>query len=240
MSKINDLATFDKPREKAIRFGIDSLKDEELLALIINSGTVGHSSLDIARDILNDARYLNELLYKPKEYFLSFKGLKTAKSLNLMSALEIAKRIYQKQRLIYEEKVDVTSDSLYERYSFTLAKLQQEVLAIVILSKNKQIIYEKILYQGDDNNIVVNHRDILRLLMIHNGYYFYLIHNHPNNSFYPSELDIKFTKIIKAKAKHINAFLLDHIIISEAGYYSFLHHRLFLNEENLKNNEKSC
>ena len=239
MSKINDLAAFDKPREKAERFGIDSLKDEELLALIICSGTVGHSSLDIARDILNDVHYLNELLYKPKEYFLSFKGLKTARTLNLMAALEIAKRIFQKQRLIYEEKVEVTSDSLYERYSFTLAKLQQEVLAIVILNKNKQIIYEKILYQGDDNNIVINSRDILRLLMIHNGYYFYLIHNHPNNSFYPSELDIKFTKMIKAKARHINVHLLDHIIISETGYYSFLHDRLFLNTEKLENIEKS-
>lgn len=228
MGKIVDLATVDKPREKAERFGIDSLKDEELLALIINSGIVGHSSLDIARDLLDDAHYLNELLYKPKEYFLSFKGLKTAKALNLMAVLEIAKRINEKQRLIYEDKTIVTSDSLYKRYSITLSKMTQEVLAIIILNKNKQIIYERILYQGDDNNISVNSRDILRLLMIHNGYYFYLIHNHPNNSFYPSEADITFTKRIKEKAKLFNVTLLDHLIISQNGYFSFLHQRLFL------------
>lgn len=230
MGKIKDLATIDKPREKAERFGIESLKDEELLALIINSGIVGHSSLDIARDLLEDVHYLNELLYKPKEYFLSFKGLKIARSLNLMAALEIARRINEKQRLIYEEKNIVTSDSLYKRYAVTLNKMSQEVLVIIILNKNKQIIYERILYQGDDNNIKVNNRDILRLLMIHNGYYFYLIHNHPNNSYYPSEADIIFTKRIKEKAKLFNATLLDHLIISSSGYYSFLHAQIYQNQ----------
>ena len=229
MSKIQDLADIDKPREKAERFGIETLKDEELLALIIDFGTVGHSSLDIARDLMDDCRYLNELIYKPKQYFLTFKGLKTAKALKLMAVIEIAKRISEKQRLIYEEKAAITSETLYQRYSLSLAKMTQEVLAIIILNKNKQIIYEKIIYQGDDSNIVINSRDILRLIMLHNGYYFYLIHNHPNNSMYPSELDVTFTKTIKEKAKLFNAKLVDHLIISQNGYYSFLHQRLFVN-----------
>ena len=125
MGKIKDLPNVDKPREKAERFGIDSLKDEELLALIINSGGVGHSALDIARDLLDDCHYLSELLYKPKQYFFSFKGLKTVKALNIMAVVEIARRINEKQRLIYEEKSEVNSDSLYRRYSITLSKMQQ-------------------------------------------------------------------------------------------------------------------
>ena len=239
MGKIQDLPSIDKPREKAERFGIDSLKDEELLALIIDFGTVGHSSLDIARDLLDDCHYLSELLCKPKQYFFSFKGLKTAKALKIMAVVEIAKRISEKQRLMYEEKTEVTSDSLYRRYSITLAKMEQEVLAIVILSKNKQIIYERILYQGDDSNVTLSSREILRLLMIHNGYYFYLIHNHPNSTLFPSELDIEFTGRIKEKAKLFNCKLLDHLIISSDGYYSFLHDNLFRELENKKNNEKS-
>lgn len=227
MSKIKDLAEIDKPREKAIRFGIDSLKDEELLALIINSGTIGRSSLDIARDLMNDCHYLNELMNKPEQYFLSFKGLKTAKAIKLMATIEIAKRIDQKKQLIYEENSQVNSDSLYRRYALTFSKLTQEIMAIVILNKNKQIIYEKNLYQGDDSNIIINMRDILRLLMIHNGYYFYLIHNHPNGSILPSELDISFTKKIKNKAKQINVSLLDHIVISKTGYYSIFKDSFF-------------
>ena len=226
MGKIKDLAIIDKPREKAKRFGIESLKDEELLALIISSGTVGHSSLDIARDLLKESPYLSDLLNKSAEYFMSFKGLKMAKVTKLLAALEIAKRINERQRLIYEEISEVTSESLYQRYSLSLNSLNQDVLVIIILNKNKRIIFEKTLYQGDDHNLAVNSRDILRLLIANNGYYFYLIHNHPNDTSYPSELDIKFTKKIKEKAQRISAILLDHLIIYKGGYYSFLNEQI--------------
>ena len=227
MGKITDLPIVEKPREKAERFGIDSLKDEELLAIIINSGTVGHSSLDIARDLLNECHYLEELINKPTAYFYTFKGLKKAKAIKLLAVLEIAKRINKKQRLIYEEKTAINSESLYQRYAISLSRITQEVLAIIILNKNKQIIYEKILYQGNDNNVPVSIREILRLLMIHNGYYFYLIHNHPNSSLLPSQNDIAFTTKLEEKTKHLNVHLIDHLIISQTGYYSFLHQRTF-------------
>ena len=227
MGKITDLPTIEKPREKAERFGIENLKDEELLAIIINSGTPGHSSLDIARDLLNECHTLEELLNKPTAYFYSFKGLKKAKALKLIAVLEIARRINEKQHLVSEEKEAVNSKSLYQRYSISLGRITQEVLAVIILNKNKQIIFEKILYLGDDGNISVNIRDILRLIMIHNGYYFYLIHNHPNGALLPSESDIILTKKLKEKTKHLNVHLIDHLIISQAGYYSFLHERAF-------------
>ena len=228
MGKIKELADFEKPREKAERFGIENISDEELLALIIGSGTVGHSALDIAKDILRDCRSLSEIANRPHQFFKSYKGLKNATALKLAASIEIARRINEKRHLVYEEKSEITSDSLYRRYSVSLASLTQEVLIIVILNKNKQIIYEHTLYKGDDNNITINYRDIMRLLFIHNGYYYYLIHNHPGNSSYPSQADINFTKRIQEKTKEFNAKLLDHLIISRNGYYSFLHERLFL------------
>ena len=234
MSRIQDLSEIDKPREKAMRFGIESLSDEELLALIINSGTVGNSSLDIARALLDDCHYLEELLYKPKQYFQGFKGLKDAKSLKLMAALEVARRINEKQHLIDEENSVVNSESLYRRYSLSLGHLKQEVLAIVILNKNKQITFEKILYRGDDANITVNYRYIVQLLAIHNAYYFYLIHNHPNNASYPSDFDIDFTEKMAKKAEAVDAKLVDHLIISQKGYYSFLHKDVLPNSKKEK------
>ena len=226
MARISDLAEIDKPREKAERFGIENLKDEELLALIIGSGTVGHSSLDIARDLLNENHVLANLTNKSEQYFYTFKGLKKANAFKLLAALEIAKRIAEKRMFRQEETSPVTSDSLFKRYYLKMAHLSQEQLVIIILNKNKQIINEKVLYLGDDNCVNINYRDILRLLMIHNGAYFYLIHNHPNNTFSPSKADISFTKKIAEKARFLNAELLDHIIISQDGYYSFLHERL--------------
>ena len=226
MGKIQDLAVIDKPREKASRFGIEKLTDAELLALIINVGTVGHSSLDIARDLLHDTHSLNNLFSKPYQFFKTFKGLKNVNALKLAAVSEIAKRIIEKERLMQEEIKEVTSESLYQRYHLSLLGQTQENLIIVILSKNKQIVFEKTLYKGSEDYIAISTRDILRLLMLHNGYYFYLIHNHPNNTFTPSKADIAFTKKIDTKAKSINVKLVDHIIISKDGYYSFLHTRM--------------
>ena len=111
MPRITDLADIDKPREKAERFGIESLKDEELLALIIGSGTVGHSVLDIARDLLKDNLYLWNLMNKPEQYYYTFKGLKKANAFKLLAALEIARRINEKQILRQEETTPVSSES---------------------------------------------------------------------------------------------------------------------------------
>ena len=227
MGRIDDLPTLDKPREKAARFGIETLNDEELLALIINNGTVGHSSLDIAREVLNDCHSLTALYNKPYQYFHSFKGLKRVNALKLAATVEIAKRMNEKTRLVYEEKVEVNSESLYQRYALSLVGQSQENFVIVILNKNKQIIYEKALYKGDEENITVPHREIINLLVLHNGYYFYLIHNHPNNSLLPSDSDIAFTEKINKKAEKIGVKLLDHLIIGQTGYYSFLHSKVF-------------
>lgn len=226
MSKIQDLSALDKPRERAERFGIENLKDEELLALIINVGTVGHSSLDIARDLLDDAKGLNSLFIKPYQYFKSFKGLKTVNALKLAAVSEISKRMSERQHLIREENGEVTSDSLYRRYTLSFRGQTQENMVVIILNKNKQIIHETNLYKGDDNRLVISTRDILRLIVIHNGYYFYLIHNHPNNRTEPSESDIVFTRVIREKAKRLGVTLLDHLIIYKDGYYSFLHEQL--------------
>ena len=223
MAKIQDLSKLEKPREKAERFGIDKLTDSELLALIINVGTVGHSSLDIAREIMNDAKTLFNLIGKPYEYYLSFKGLNKVNALKLTATFEILKRIKEKQHLIFEENNAITSEVLFRRYSVSLLGQNQEHLILVILNKNKQIIFEKTLYTGDDSCAVVSSREILRLLSIHNGYYFYLIHNHPNGSLKPSDSDIAFTKLISNKAEKIGVKLLDHLIITDKDYYSFLH-----------------
>ncbi len=233
MSKINDLSSFDKPREKAERFGIEKLSDKELLALIINVGTVGHSSLDIAKDLLNECGSLNGLLAKPYQYFQTFKGLKKVNALKLASVMEIARRINEKRQLINEENTVVNSDSLYRRYSFSLIGKEQELFSIIILNKNKQIVYEKTLYQGNDNNVIISIRDIVRLILLHNGYYYYLIHNHPNDNPEPSKADINFTLKIQAKTNKIGVKLLDHLIIHQNGYYSFLHDKLLAQDKNV-------
>ena len=148
-------------------------------------------------------------------------------ALKLAATIEIAKRMNEKTRLVYEEKAEVNSESLYQRYALSLVGQSQENFVIVILNKNKQIIFEKVLYKGDDENVSISAREIINLLVLHNGYYFYLIHNHPNNSLSPSDSDMIFTEKINRRAEKIGVKLLDHLIIGQTGYYSFLHSKVF-------------
>ena len=141
--------------------------------------------------------------------------------------MEIARRTNEKRQLIKEEKMDINSDVLYHRYSLSLMGQLQEIFNIIILNKNKQIVYETTLYKGNDTNLIISLRDIVRLILLHNGYYYYLIHNHPNDTQQPSQNDIKFTQKIKEKTDKIGVKLIDHLIITKNGYYSFLHDKLF-------------
>lgn len=221
MSKISDLSPLDKPREKAERFGIETLNDEELLAIIINSGTIGHSALDIAHEILHSSRYLNALLNQPYQYFQSFKGLNKVIALRLTATMEIAKRINQKTLLTCENESLITSETLFQRYQTSLGCLQQETMAIVILNQRQQIIYETLLYKGNSNTLAVSHKEVLRLLLLYKGSYFYILHNHPSGNISPSKSDIMFTSLIKDKARQIDIKLLDHLIVTVNGCYSF-------------------
>ena len=162
MTKIQELSILEKPREKAERFGIDKLTDIGLLALVINVGTVGHSSLEIAEEILKEAGSLDILVSKPYEYYLSFKGLNKVNALKLKSMFEIIKRINEKRHLQNESIMEVNSESLFRRYSLSLSGLTQENLVLIILNKNKQIIFESTLFKGDDALSVVSTREILR------------------------------------------------------------------------------
>ena len=132
----------------------------------------------------------------------------------------------KKRELLKEEKMEVNSDALFRRYSLALMGQVQELFNIVILSKNKQIVYETTLYKGNDNNTFISIRDVVRLIILHNGYYYYLIHNHPNDSTNPSQADINFTMKIQAKTEKIGVKLIDHLIITKNGYYSFLHDKV--------------
>lgn len=233
MSKICDLLPFDKPREKAERFGIETLTDEELIAIIINSGTIGHSALDIAHDIMHASRYLNALLNQPHQYFQSFKGLNKVIALRLTATMEIAKRINQKTRLVCENESLVTAETLFQRYQTTLGSLQQETMALIILNHREQIIYETLLYKGNRHTLAVSHKEVLRLLLLYKGSYFYILHNHPSGTLSPSKSDIMFTTLLKNKAQQIDIELLDHLIITPNGYYSFKKEGVFLDDHNL-------
>lgn len=229
MNKIKELPTYDRPREKALRYGINTLSTEELLALLIGFGGKDNSALDIAKNLLEDSRGLYNLVNKTAAEFKQYKGISDAKALILCAIFELVKRYQEKEMEQVEGEVD--NAFLYRKYAPRLTNQNEETLILVILDKRKKITHEITLYKGGNNKLSLSYYDIFKRIMNHEGYYFYVIHNHPNNEITPSKSDTIFTAELTRRCDKMDIVLMDHLIITDKGFYSFLTDRFYEKEK---------
>ena len=231
LHKIHEMPLLDRPREKASRYGINSLSDDELIALLIGFGGVDNSALDIAKTMLFDCGGLYNLANKSIEQFKMYKGIKDVKALTLVAIFEIAKR-YNTKRIENSEYI-IDSEYLYKKYENRLRNNGQETFIIIILNKQKKIVHEMELYKGSNRRITVSFHDIFKVIMMHDGYYFFVVHNHPDSDSQPSKEDVLFTRELLNRCAKMEIVLLDHLIIGKEGYYSFLKENYFKNAKNV-------
>lgn len=220
MSKIKDLPTYERPREKAIRYGIEKLSDVELLSLLLSSGYKGYNVNSLSASLLNTYKSLPCLAQSPMDDYFKFKGIKKSKALILAACFEIHRRIVNAE--IESENSVIDSKVLFRKYKDKLTMMYQEVVILVIVDKNQHAIYETTLFIGNSNQVLISFKDIWRELLIHKGRGFYLIHNHPNGDAIPSDEDICLTQEILRESKKLKIKLLDHIIIGENSYTSII------------------
>ena len=218
--KIKDLPTSLRPREKATRYGIKTLSDIELIALLLGSGTKTENVIEVSTKLLSKIGGLEGLIHCNNELLKQISGIKEVKALILEAVKEIYIRVENQSK---EDPYFINREELINkvirRYQRSLGDSSQEVL-IVVLMKNKKIIQEKILYIGTSSKISISIKDILREVVLHNATGFYLIHSHPSQIAIPSEEDIHMTKLIKEKAYLVNVRLIDSIIITRKDYIS--------------------
>ena len=220
MGKIQDLPTLDRPREKALRYGIEELSDVELLSILIGSGYQGENVTEVANKLLSTYNGLEGLSLISVSEMSKNKGIKANKALLLAAVFEIHKRLNIK-KIENSTLRTVDSDYLYQKYSPKLENVNQEVLILVLVNRRRNIIRESTLYKGTENDVIFSYKEMWRELFIHNASGFYLIHNHPNNMANPSKKDIIFTGEIIRESQKIRIPLIDHLIIGDDGYYSF-------------------
>ena len=230
MAKVKELPILDRPREKALYYGIESLADHELLALLIGSGSTDNSAIDIAYFMLRDSKGLLNLVEKPLLDLMNYKGIAKARALKLVASFELAKR-YQKKR--YDEKEVINdSEAIYLRMKKMFSNSvvdNQEIMYLVILNKKKEIVHETNLYKGIESSVNASTTQIIQQVIMHSGNYFYIVHNHPSDEPEPSEEDIFFTVNLVKECIRFKITMLDHLIITHHGYYSF-HKQLVLSD----------
>ena len=217
---IKQWAKDDRPREKLLLKGPQALSDSELLAILIGMGTKKRSALDLAREILSLGKNsLNELGKRSVKELMKVKGIGEAKAISIVAALEIGRR---RQASNSMEKSLVSSSSDVAQYLQSLLRdHRHEVFAVLFLNRANKINHFEIISNGGITGTVADPRIILKKALDEDAVSLILCHNHPSGSLKPSRADEELTFKIKEAAKYFDIKVLDHIIVSESGYYSF-------------------
>lgn len=217
---IKQWAKDDRPREKLLSKGSASLSDSELLAILISTGSREKSAIELAKDILKLGKdNLNELGKLTVKDLMSVKGIGEAKAISITAALELGRR---RQASFNLTKPIIASSSEVANYLQNLLKdYHHEVFAVLFLNRANKINHFEIISQGGMTGTVADPRVILKKALQENAVSLILCHNHPSGSLKPSRADEELTSKIKAAALLLDIKVLDHIIVSEDGYYSF-------------------
>lgn len=217
---IKHWAKDDRPREKLLLKGAENLSNSELLAILIHNGSKEKTAVDLAKDILKMGKdNLNELGKLTVKELMKIKGIGEAKAITIAAALELGRRRQASSSL---ERVSVASSRDIAQYLQTVLKdYRREVFAVMFLNRANKIRHFEIISEGGITGTVADPRVILKKALEEDAVSIILCHNHPSGSLKPSRADEELTAKIKEAAWYFDIRVVDHIIVSENGYYSF-------------------
>jgi len=217
---VNDLM----PREKALEYGISSLNNNELLALILKSACKDKNVFELADEILNLANGFDNILSLSYEELISIKGIKNAKALELMAILEIFKRLSKIDKICEQQLSNPTKVVEWMRFNFGYS--DQEEFFVVYMNGKGTIIKAEVMYKGSKNSSVVAIDEVMRKAIILKASSIIVAHNHPSDNVKPSNNDIDITHKLYKASLLIGIPLLDHLIIGKSNYFSFKNHNM--------------
>lgn len=216
--KIKNYPQEERPREKAYYYGIESLSNVELLALILRTGNRQESVLELAQRLINKVgglAYLKDITY---HQLVLIKGIKKAKAIEILAVIELTKRLRQVQGIsaVIKEPID--------GYNLVKDKLmfeQQEKVIILCLNSRLEVMKEKTVFIGSNNISIISGRELFKEALICGSSRIMVIHNHPSGNPTPSSEDVETTKRLYKMAEELEIEVIDHLIIGRNKFYSF-------------------
>ena len=210
----------DRPREKLLSKGRDVLSDAELIAILLGSGSREESAVDLSKKILNYVdNNLNALAKLSPEQLMRFKGVGEAKSVSIITALELGRRRRLEEALI-QNKI-TSSKNVFEIMQPIIGDLQHEEFWVLYLNNSNKVLQKIQMSKGGITGTLVDTRLIFKKAMEVSATAIILAHNHPSGTLKPSNSDKSLTQKVKEAGATLDIKVLDHLIITENNYFSF-------------------
>ena len=222
---IKDWSDDDKPREKLMLKGKDALSDAELLAILIGSGSRNESAVALSKRILASVDNLNSLGKLDISQLINFRGIGEAKAITIIAALELGRR--RRAEDTVELKKITSSKIAFEIMRPIIGELPHEEFWVLFLNNSNKVISKTQLSKGGISGTIVDTRLVFRLALENRATGLILCHNHPSGNLIPSDADKDITRRIKTAGAILDVKILDHLIITETNYYSFVDEGIF-------------
>lgn len=216
---IKDIPIKERPRERLVRYGAKNLSNEELISIILKTGTKEVSVKDLSNSILSKYNDISNLKDLEINSLINIKGIGKVKAIELIAAIELGRRVYLDKTI---ESVRIKgSNDVYNYFNDLLKDKKQEHFYALYLDNKKKVISKKLLYVGTINGSVAHPREIFKMAYLVSASFIICVHNHPSGDPNPSKEDIVFTNNLIEIGKLNNIPILDHIVIGNNCYYSF-------------------
>ncbi|MEA2235528.1 MAG: repair protein RadC [Thermoanaerobaculia bacterium] len=212
---IADMPADERPRERMLMHGADTLSDAELLAVLLGSGLRGKNAIQLGRELLSEG--FASLVRCDVEQLARRSGVGTAKATRIVAAFEIARRMATHKS---DEPPDFDADLFGRSLIVRSARLSHERLGALLLDSRRRIIRDRELYVGTVDRAIVSTRDVARLALDANALGVVLYHNHPSGDPSPSDEDITYSKKTRDSLRMLDIQLVDHIIAGAHGFVS--------------------
>lgn len=221
---IKSLPLEENPREKALAYGIETLSNIELIALILRTGYKNESVIQLSQRLLKEIGGFAQLANATYADLTALKGIKQAKAIEILSILEIAKRL---KDISIQEKSLLNPYDIFERVHNQLMFLKQEHFLLLCLDNKNKVIKEKTIFIGSLNMSLVTPREVFKEAVAMNSAKIVLVHNHPSGDALPSQEDIFLTEHFEKLGKMMDIEVVDHIIVGWNQFYSIKAKQLF-------------
>ena len=217
---IRQIPKEERPRERLIKYGAKNLSTEDLIAIILKTGTKDYSSRYLASEILKLVSDVSDLKKLTLSKLININGIGAVKAIEFLAALELGRRVYDYKPLDNNLKCN-SAEKIYNYFKSELSDITQEYFYCIYLDQHKKLIDKKLLFKGTLNKSLIHPREIFKEAYLSSAAYIICVHNHPSGNVIPSNEDIIVTQNLVKIGKLQGIPVIDHIIIGKNNYYSF-------------------